>query len=492
MKQLPLLIAFLTFSLNLAGEELTQEIEKYNAQRSELIAETRANYFADHLSLTEEEQKVDAYLKTLQVEASEKFPYSHSQNYLKNQKEVEKSRLFLFLQQMPKGAILHLHAPAIGDLDWFIKRAITHPCCYIYTGESKGKCRPGALGIFYNPPEDNCWKPVQSLRQQSEDVSAFDAKLYESCTMHWRDSENPQVWDKFYSCFMHYRHLFSNMHLYMAFVKDALIQLIQKEHVQHVELRDSPSGKHVAMFQEILLQIQREHPDFTLKIIYQISRTHNREEFLTRGKEALLLRKCYPELIVGFDLAGEEDSGHPTNFYVEEFLQLKRLAAQEGVSLPCYFHGGESSQISNENLYDILLLHSKRVGHGLNLIKNPLLMEKFKQADIAIEVCPISNQILGFVSDMRNHPAVTYLNAGLPVTISPDDPGVFGYAGVTPDFWEACHGWQLDLRALKQLAVNSIKYSALNDSEKETALNQWQQKWDAFISETSDAITTGA
>lgn len=40
-----------------------------------------------------------------------------------------------------------------------------------------------------------------------------------------------------------------------------------------------------------------------------------------------------------------------------------------------------------------------------------------------------------------------------------------------------------DLRTLKKLATNSIKYSSLNKQEKEIAFSKWQAKWDRFIEE---------
>lgn len=38
-----------------------------------------------------------------------------------------------------------------------------------------------------------------------------------------------------------------------------------------------------------------------------------------------------------------------------------------------------------------------------------------------------------------------------------------------------------DLRVLKQLAMNSIKYSAATSREKEMNLAMWQVAWDKFI-----------
>lgn len=56
----------------------------------------------------------------------------------------------------------------------------------------------------------------------------------------------------------------------------------------------------------------------------------------------------------------------------------------------------------------------------------PLLVEIVKRKQIAIEVCPISNQMLRLLDDIRDHPAVSLLQYGVPVVISNDDPIVFG------------------------------------------------------------------
>jgi adenosine deaminase CECR1 len=103
-----------------------------------------------------------------------------------------------------------------------------------------------------------------------------------------------------------------------------------------------------------------------------------------------------------------------------------------------------------------------------------------KEQDIAIEVCPISNQVLGFVADLRNHPAVHYINAGLPIVLCPDDPGIMRYT-YAYDYYAAFMAWGLDLKCLKQLAMNSLLYSAMDKDEKERALASWSQKWADFV-----------
>ena len=100
---------------------------------------------------------------------------------------------------------------------------------------------------------------------------------------------------------------------------------------------------------------------------------------------------------------------------------------------------------------------------------------------IGIEVCPISNQILEVVKDLRDHAAVVMLAHGLPITLSPDDPVVYGYSGVSYDFYEAYMAWNLTLCGLKQLTQNSLMYSALPEADKQQKLDDLGFAWSSWI-----------
>lgn len=118
------------------------------------------------------------------------------------------------------------------------------------------------------------------------------------------------------------------------------------------------------------------------------------------------------------------------------------------------------------------------------MTKHPLLWKLVQQLNVAVEICPISNQVLSLVQDMRNHPATALFASGSPIVISSDDPGLWDVKGLSYDFYETFMGLMSansDLRSLKQLAINSLIYSGMNDQEKNYALAQWQAKWDAFV-----------
>lgn len=109
-------------------------------------------------------------------------------------------------------------------------------------------------------------------------------------------------------------------------------------------------------------------------------------------------------------------------------------------------------------------------------------MEECKERDICIEVCPLSNMVLGYTLDLRTHPIRDLTHKGLQWTVSSDDPGFFDYEGVTLDYAYLTLAWQLTLRDLKKLSLNGIKYSSVDDAKK-TYLREkvFPGKWQEFI-----------
>lgn len=148
-----------------------------------------------------------------------------------------------------------------------------------------------------------------------------------------------------------------------------------------------------------------------------------------------------------------------------------------------YVHGGESINASNENLIDAYLLGASRVGHGLNLYRYPDLHARFVKDEICLEVCPISNQRLGYTRDVRSHPATEYLRTGMAISLCSDDPSYMENETLTDDFFAAVVCWDLNLEDLKQLGINSIMYSGLEDKAKFASLRAYNRMWNEFIEE---------
>ena len=136
---------------------------------------------------------------------------------------------------------------------------------------------------------------------------------------------------------------------------------------------------------------------------------------------------------------------------------------------PYFFHAGEclgDGDETDQNLFDAILLGTRRIGHGFSLYKHPLLMEMVKTKKILIESCPISNEVLRLTSSIKSHPLPALLARGVSCALSNDDPAVLGQRGngVTDDFWQALQGWEnLGLAGLGSLAENSVRWAAYED-----------------------------
>jgi adenosine deaminase CECR1 len=71
--------------------------------------------------------------------------------------------------------------------------------------------------------------------------------------------------------------------------------------------------------------------------------------------------------LIGFDLIGSEDDLRPLVDYIGPLLRFQARQKELGIDIPFIFHAGETlgdGTKADDNLYDALLLGTKRIGHG--------------------------------------------------------------------------------------------------------------------------------
>jgi adenosine deaminase CECR1 len=116
--------------------------------------------------------------------------------------------------------------------------------------------------------------------------------------------------------------------------------------------------------------------------------------------------------------------GHELKHFVPLLLEFRKNCNEQNLDIPFLFHCGETLQVGDKvdgNLFDAILLNSKRIGHGYAIVRHPRLMEIFKEKNIAIESCPISNEILGLTPIMGGHHLPILLANDVPCTINSDN-----------------------------------------------------------------------
>ncbi|XP_025317391.1 adenosine deaminase 2 isoform X3 [Canis lupus dingo] len=379
--------------------------------RTQLLMRERMMQLGGQLVLTQQEELANERLMALKkaevAQAMKTHQFPPSMHFFQAKNLIEKSEVFNILKKMPKGAALHIHDFSILSMNWLVKNVTYRPHCHFCITPR------GALKFKFAypapptpmPAECSEWVLLEKYRKELQNVTEFDNRLLKNFTLM---TENPEVayanqaivWSKFQSIFFTISGLVYYAPVFRDYVFQALEEFYQ-DNVLYLELR------------------------------------------------AML----FP--------VGHEDTGYSL-FDYKEALMIPTL---HGVKLPYFFHAGETDWLGtsiDRNLLDALILNSTRIGHGFALTKHPAVWADSRKKNIPIEVCPISNQVLKLVSDLRNHPAAVLMATGYPMVISSDDPAIFGAKGLSYDFYEAfmgIGGMEADLRTLKQLAMNSIKRS---------------------------------
>ena len=78
-------------------------------------------------------------------------------------------------------------------------------------------------------------------------------------------------------------------------------------------------------------------------------------------------RSLIQRRLVGFDLVGHEDPLRPLIYYIDPLKRFVQRQKEVGVDIPFMFHAGETlgdGTPADMNLYDAILLGTKRIGHG--------------------------------------------------------------------------------------------------------------------------------
>ncbi|MDR2373699.1 MAG: adenosine deaminase [Bifidobacteriaceae bacterium] len=125
-----------------------------------------------------------------------------------------------------------------------------------------------------------------------------------------------------------------------------------------------------------------------------------------------------PGQVVGFGLSNDERRGD-----TDEFAPAFAIARAAG--LAAVPHGGELLGPGHVHRL-IRALRPDRLGHGVRAVEHPAVMRELVADGIVLELCPLSNVALGIYPDAAAVPVRSILAAGARVTLSADDPLIFG------------------------------------------------------------------
>lgn len=166
--------------------------------------------------------------------------------------------------------------------------------------------------------------------------------------------------------------------------------------------------------------------------------------------------------ICAMDLAGDEAAFGNSQF-TELFTELRRYG------MPFTIHSGECG--SSENIKIALEAGASRVGHGIALYKDPVLMSICKKAGMGLELCPTSNYQTRAVKPEDIYPLRKYLDFGILATVNTDNRTVSN-TSMTHELELAID--KLDIREedLVTLYKNSVEISFADNNIKNMLISQ--------------------
>lgn len=479
------------------------------SERQEIIKSEEKQAIGSSIVLTPKEKLVNDLLMKYKHEEYDRG-INNTKNFYPSQPVLKwiddvqsmslKSKVFKFIRKMPKGALLHSHD--VGMVYWeYMLYNITYMDDIYACDVNAPSIKDTRLNFHFfknNQTNKDCkWQSLVDLRENGE----YDKYIRHEIVMQYEyepTTDPDEQWHRFASIRATVASIINYGPVLQRYFYAVLLQLYE-DGIKYLEFRGEfasvydENGKNLTTIEAVGLikttveTFKKDHPDFQgARMIYTVTRQSDNATIETYIYRASELKRKYPDFVIGFDMWSEqrEDLSTPLSSFS---WQLKYL--HDVVGLKFFLHAGETKRfLSNAdlNLIDAVVLNATRIGLGFGLYRHPKVLELIKKRNIAIELCPISDQVMHLVEDQLNHPASALIARGYPIVIGNGHPGLYGTNGVAYDWYVvfmALASRDMDLRFLKQLAFNSISYSSMADKEKIDAMLGFTRDWDKFITE---------
>jgi adenosine deaminase len=125
-----------------------------------------------------------------------------------------------------------------------------------------------------------------------------------------------------------------------------------------------------------------------------------------------LVEEFHGTYVAGFDIAADK----PGNV-IDAHIPAFQYARDQGI--PFTAHAGETR--GAVIVWDTLQhFGPSRLGHGVRSIEDPSLVERLRQKQIHLEVCPSCNVQTDIFDTYADHPIDSFYRAGIPVSVNTD------------------------------------------------------------------------
>jgi adenosine deaminase/aminodeoxyfutalosine deaminase len=155
------------------------------------------------------------------------------------------------------------------------------------------------------------------------------------------------------------------------------------------------------------------------------------------------------EGVVAFGIGGDEERG-PAEWFGEVF------AFARGHGLRLTAHAGETA--GPESIREALRIGAERIGHGIRAADDAALLRELRDREIPLEICITSNVATGVVPSLKEHPVRKIYDAGVPIVLNTDDPGLFRTT-LCREYEIAAREFGFSEEELRGIAENGFRYA---------------------------------
>ena len=196
-----------------------------------------------------------------------------------------------------------------------------------------------------------------------------------------------------------------------------VLHTMSQEHVCYAEIRFAPllsvteSMNTERVIAALLRGLEKGKKEFNIEynVITCAMRHHSAEQNYQMLKTA---RQFLGTGVCAADLAGAE-AQYPMSEFMELFQKTKDLG------MPFTIHDGECGNA--QNIVDAVSVGAGRIGHGIAMRGKPDVQKLVREADVGVEMCPISNLQTKAVNGPSEYPLREFLDSGICVTINTDN-----------------------------------------------------------------------
>lgn len=181
---------------------------------------------------------------------------------------------------------------------------------------------------------------------------------------------------------------------------------------------------------------------------------------------ARLLEEEANPIVVAMGLGGPED-GYPRSRFAPWFERARRAG------YPVVAHAGETGGAPHVR-EAVLDLGARRVQHGVRAVEDPAVLALLAERRICCDVAITSNVCLKVVPDASAHPLRRLIDAGVPVTLSTDDPPFFG-TDLTREWRVAHEVLGLTVEELWELNLNGLRYGLAETGVRRKLFREFQR-----------------